>query len=234
MFSVLVNTATVLVGGTIGCLLHKGFPKRIADAIMLALGMCTLYIGISGMFEGHNPLVLILSVTLGVAIGTLLDIDGKIHRLGQRVESLFRKEKKEGSSLAEGMVSGSLLFCVGAMTIVGSLNAGFGDHTMLLTKSMLDLVSSMMLAVTLGVGVLLSSVTVLVVQGAIALLAVVIHPYMTEVMIGDLTAVGSLMVALIGFNLTGILKAKVADFLPALLLTPLFSYLVGQIPALSL
>lgn len=226
MLGVIVNTVAVLIGGTVGCFLKKGFPKRVAEAIMLGLGMCTLYIGLSGMFEGNDPLIMILSTALGVAIGTALDLDGKIHRFGEAVEHRFRKKKSEdGISLAEGMVSGSLLFCVGAMTIVGSLNSGFGDHTMLYTKSMLDLVAAMMLAVTYGVGVLLSSLTVLVFQGTIALLAVALKPYMTELLIGELTCVGSLMVALIGFNMAKITKAKVADFLPSLLLVPIFYFL---------
>ena len=230
MLGVIVNTVAVLIGGTIGCFLKKGFPSRVADAIMLGLGMCTLYIGISGMFQGEDPLILILSIAIGVAVGTAIDLDGKIRRLGERVERRFRGERTDGVSLAEGMVSGSLLFCVGAMTIVGSLNAGFGDHTMLYTKSMLDFVAAMMLAVTYGVGVVLSGVTVLVFQGAIALLAVVLKPYMTDALIGELTCVGSLMVALIGFNMAKITKAKVADFLPAIVLVPILYYLLGLLP----
>lgn len=232
MLGVLVNTVAVLIGGTVGCFLKKGFPKHVADAMMLGLGMCTLYIGISGMFEGHNPLILILSIAIGVAVGTAVDIDGRIHRLGVAVENKFRgKNPNGGLSLAEGMVSGSLLFCVGAMTIVGSLNAGFGDHTMLYTKSMLDLVAAMMLSVTYGIGVLLSAVTVLVFQGSIALLAVFLKPYMTDILIGELTCTGSLMVALIGLNMAKITKAKVADFLPALLLVPILYYLLGLLPS---
>lgn len=230
MLGVIVNTVAVLVGGTIGCFLKQGFPKRVADAIMLGLGMCTLYIGLSGMFEGNDPLILILSIAIGVAVGTAIDLDGKIHRLGERIENRFRGGKNGGVSLAEGMVSGSLLFCVGAMTIVGSLNAGFGDHTMLYTKSMLDFVAAMMLAVTYGVGVVLSALTVLIFQGALALLAVFLKPYMTEALIGELTCVGSLMVALIGLNMAKITKAKVADFLPALILVPLFYALLSLLP----
>lgn len=230
MLGVIVNTVAVLIGGTIGCFLKKGFPQRVADAIMLGLGMCTFYIGISGMFQGEDPLILILSIAIGAAFGTAIDLDGKIHRLGDRVEKRFRGGKTGGVSLAEGMVSGSLLFCVGAMTIVGSLNAGFGDHTMLYTKSMLDFVAAMMLAVTYGVGVVLSCVTVFVFQGAIALMAVVLKPYMTDVLIGELTCVGSLMVALIGLNMAKITKAKVADFLPAIVLVPILYYLLGLLP----
>jgi len=131
------------------------------------------------------------------------------------------------------MVSGSLLFCVGAMTIVGSLNAGFGDHTMLFIKSALDFVSAMMLSVTLGAGVMLSSVVVFVLQGTLALLAVLIRPYMGDALIGELTCTGSLMIVMIGLNMAGITKAKVADLLPALALVPLVYWLFGFIPGLS-
>lgn len=232
MLSVFVNTLTVIVGGAIGCLIKKGFPQKIADAVMFALGMCTVYIGIEGMLNGSNTLILILSTVIGVAIGTLIDLDGKIYRFATAVERRFKKDSG-GPSLADGMVSGSLLFCVGAMTIVGSLNAGFGDHTMLFTKSMLDFVAAMMLAATLGIGVMLSSVTVFVVQGAIAMSAVLLKPYMTEVLIGELTCVGSLMVMIIGLNMAKITKVKVADFMPALVLVPIFYFLCGFIPGLS-
>ncbi len=224
----LVNAVAVLVGGGLGCLMKKGFPKRVADAILFGLGMCIVYIGLDGMFGGRQPLVLIVSIAAGTAIGTLLDLDGRIHRLAEGIEARFHREG--GPSLADGMVSGSLLFCVGAMTVVGSLNAGFGDHTMLFTKSMLDLVSSTMLAVTLGAGVMLSSVTVLVLQGALALLAVVIRPLMSDGLIAELTCTGSLMVAVIGLNMMGLTKAKVADFLPALAIVPLAYWLLGLLP----
>lgn len=227
MQGVLFNTLTVIVGSTIGWLLKKGLPKRVTDTIMIGLGMCTVYIGVSGMFGGKNPLVLILSIAFGAAIGSLLRIDDGIHKLGDNIENKFRRGGKSDVSLSEGAVNGCLIFCVGAMTIVGSLNAGFGDNTMLYTKSILDLVSSMVLASTLGIGVLLSSVFVLVFQGSLALLAEYISPIMTETMIAELTCTGSLMVALIGFNLMKITKIKVADFLPALLFVPLFVYLTG-------
>ena len=230
MFGVLVNTVAVLIGGLLGCCLKKGFPKRIADAILFALGLCIVYIGIDGMLQGQNPLILIIAIAVGTAIGTALDLDGRIHRAAYRIESRFRKGDGAGPSLAEGMVGGSLLFCVGAMTIVGSLNAGFGDHTMLLIKSALDFVSATMLSVSLGVGVMLSSVAVFVLQGALALLAVWIRPYMGEALISELTCTGSLMVAIIGLNMAGITKAKVADLLPALALVPLLYWLFTLIP----
>ncbi len=226
MKGVLLNTLTVIVGSILGCLFKKGLPKRVTDAVMIGLGACTVYIGIDGMSGGKNPLVLILSIALGASLGSLLKIDDGIHKLGDALEKKFRK-KEGGVSLSEGAISGSLVFCVGSMTIVGSINAGFGDNTMLYTKSILDLVSSTVLASTLGVGVLLSAVFVFVFQGGLALLAEYIGPLMTDTLIAELTCVGSLMVVLIGLNLMKITKIKVADFLPALLFTPLISYLVG-------
>ncbi len=227
MQGVLFNTLTVIIGSILGCLLKKGLPKRVTDTVMIGLGMCTVYIGVSGMLGGKNPLVLILSVAFGAAIGSLLRIDDGIHRLGDNIEKKFRKNGKSDVSLAEGAVNGCLIFCVGAMTIVGSLNAGFGDNAMLYTKSILDLVSSTVLASTLGIGVLLSAIFVFVFQGGLALLAEYISPIMTADLIAELTCTGSLMVALIGLNLMKITKIKVADFLPALLFVPLFVYLTG-------
>lgn len=231
MYGVILNTLTVLIGSLIGCLCKKGLPKRMTDTVMVGLGMCTLYIGITGMLEGKDPLVLILSVAIGAGIGSFIRLDDKIHILGRKIEEKIRKKPAEAGSpsLAEGAVSGSLLFCVGAMTIVGSLNAGFGDNSMLYTKSFLDLVSSTVLASTLGAGVMLSAAFVLVFQGGLALMATVISPIMTEALICELSCTGSLMVALIGINLMGISKIKVADFLPALLLVPIFHYIMGLI-----
>ncbi|MBQ4065949.1 MAG: DUF554 domain-containing protein [Clostridia bacterium] len=231
MLGVIVNTVAVLVGGLIGCFLKKGFPKRVSDAIMTGLGLCVLYVGLDGMFEGNNPLILIIAVAIGAAVGTAFDIDGHINRAAHAVEAKFRKAG-EGPSLADGMVAGSLLFCVGAMTVVGSLNAGFGDHTMLFTKSMLDFVAAIMLTVSYGVGVILSAFTVLVLQGAIALLAVFIRPYMGDGLVAELTCTGSLMIVAIGLNMAGITKIKVADFLPALLLVPILYWLFGLVPGL--
>ena len=135
----LVNVGTVLVGSLLGLLLGKGLPERVSKALMTALGLCTLYIGISGSLTGQNTLVIILSMVIGTAIGEICDLDKWVNRLGEAVEHRFGHGGK--TSLAEGFVTASLVFCVGAMTIVGSLNSGLtGDHTMLYTKACLDLI----------------------------------------------------------------------------------------------
>ena len=231
MIGVFVNVATVLLGSAVGLLFRKGIPERISRALMLAIGLCTLYIGIDGALEGSQTIVLILSMVFGTLIGTLIDIDDKINRIGLFIE---KKLKREGdkSSIAEGFMTGSLLFCVGAMTIVGSLNAGLtGDNTLIFTKSILDLISSCLLASTLGIGVMFSALFVLVVQGGLVLLAGLLQNVLTDqALIAELTCAGSVMIIALGLNLLGVTKLKVANFLPALLLVPLFYKLWSLIP----
>ena len=226
MIGVIINVITVLLGSSIGLLFKKGIPERVTTAAMIGLGACTLYIGISGSLVGENTLILIVSVVLGAIVGTLLNIDGAINRLAGKVEEKFRKNGK-GVSVAEGLVSATLLFCVGSMTVTGSIQAGLtGDNSVLITKAMLDLVSSMMLASSLGVGVLLSSVAVFVIQGGLVLLAELISPVMSVGAINDMTCAGCILIIMIGTNLMGITKIKVADFLPAILFAPVIYNIV--------
>lgn len=226
MLGVIVNVITVIIGSSIGLLLKKGIPERVSRAAMIGLGVCTLYIGISGSLVGENVLVVIASVVLGAVVGTLLNIDGAINKMALAVENKFKKEGKS-NSLAEGLVSATLLFCVGSMTITGSLQAGIsGDNSVLITKAALDLVSSMMLAASLGVGVLFAAVSVFVIQGGLVLLAGLIAPFMSTGAINEMTCVGSLLIIMIGTNLMGITKIKVADYLPAILFAPIIYNLV--------
>jgi uncharacterized membrane protein YqgA involved in biofilm formation len=235
MLGVIINVITVMIGSCVGLLFKKGIPERVSRAAMIGLGACTLYIGISGSLCGENVLILIASVVLGAIVGTLLNIDGAINRLAAGVEKKF---KRNGSqvSLAEGLVSATLLFCVGSMTVTGSIQAGLtGDNSILITKAMLDLFSSMMLASSLGFGVLLSAVTVFLIQGGLVLLAGLISPLMTASAVNEMTCAGSLLIVMIGTNLMGITKIKVADFLPAILLAPVICNLLPlfeKIPAL--
>ena len=226
MLGVIVNVITVIVGSSIGLLFKKGIPERVSHAAMIGLGACTLYIGISGSLCGENVLILIAAVVLGAIVGTLLNIDGAINRLAQKVETKF---KKEGStvSVAEGIITATLLFCVGSMTVTGSIQAGLtGDNSVLIIKAMLDLVSSIMLASSLGIGVLLSSVAVFVIQGGLVILAGLISPLMSTGAINEMTCAGSILIIMIGTNLMGITKIKVADFLPAILFAPIIHNIV--------
>ena len=216
MIGAVVNTLAAVVGGLLGSLLKKGIPERFADLVQKGLALCVLYIGIKGSLVGTNTLVTILSLVLGAILGELLDIDRGIERLGAWAQ---RKLSKGGSRLGEGFVTASLLFCVGSMAVVGSLQSGLtGNHETIFTKSMLDFVSAIILASSLGLGVCLSGAFVLVYQGAIVLLARWAAPVLSDYVVAEMSCAGSLLIVALGLNMLGITKLKVANLLPAMFL----------------
>ena len=226
MLGVFVNTLTVILGTVIGILFRKFLPQRLGDAVMKGVALCVLYIGISEMLEGTNAIIAILSMACGAIVGTLIDIDKWFNRFADFLQTKLARKKKEGASstLAEAFVSSSLLFCVGAMTIVGSLDAGLrGDNSTLYAKAVLDGISSIFFASSLGFGVLLSAATVFVYQGALVLLAGVLQSVLTnEFIIAEMTCVGSLLIIALGLNMLGITKIKVMNYLPAIFFPILF------------
>ncbi len=231
MIAVLINTLLVIAGSSVGLLFKKLLPEKITKAVMIAIGLCTVYIGIDGALAGENTVVLIVSMALGTALGTLINIDGGIEKFGN---FLSKKLKKNGESvsLTEGFMTASLVFCVGAMTVVGALNAGMlGNNELLITKSVLDLFSSAMLAATLGIGVLLASVFVFVFEGALVLLAGLLSPILDDpALIAEISSVGGIMIIGLGLNILGISKFKIANMLPSLLFLPLVYFLIGLLP----
>lgn len=225
MLGVIINSVAVAVGSLIGLIFKSKISEKISKPVMIGLGVCVLYIGISGTLEGENVLIAISSIVLGVIVGTILKIDDSINKVANKIEQKFKKEDNS-ESLSEGFVTATLLFCVGAMTITGSIQSGLTqDNSILITKSILDFVSSIMLAASLGKGVILSSVSLFISQGLLVLLASIIAPYINNTVINDITCVGSLIIILIGTNLMGITKIKVADFLPAIIFSPIIYYI---------
>lgn len=219
MIGTIVNTCTVLMGSLIGLLLNKGIPERIADQMMKALGLCTIFIGVQGAFKGENTLIMIISMVIGVVIGEGIDIDRRVTGIVNRLEKKFVKKHTGKHSLSEGLITSSLLFCVGSMTIVGCLNAGLlNDNTMLYTKSTLDFCSSMIFASTLGIGVMLAGGVVLIYQGGLTLLASLAAPLLTASVINEMTCVGSLVIIATGLNLLGVTKIKLMNYIPAMFL----------------
>ena len=217
---VLVNTITVIIGSSVGLLLKKGIPERLNKAVMTAIGLCTIAIGVTGVMKGQNQLVMILSMVFGTVIGTLIDIDKRLESLGDKIA---KKSKSKENTFSQGFVTASLLFCVGAMTIVGSMNAGIsGDNQMLYTKAVLDLISSSMLAASLGFGVMCASGFVLVFQGALVALAMCLGSFLSDFAVAELICAGSVMIVALGLNLIGVTKIKVANLLPGLIFVPLF------------
>lgn len=218
MIGVLVNTLTVIVGSTIGLLAKKIIPDGWSDFIMHGIALCVIYIGVDGAMAGENTLIAIISMAVGAVIGIALDLDRRLNNFAERLENRFKKPG-ENVTIAEGFVSASLLFCVGAMTIVGSLQAGLtGNNEMLFTKATLDGISSMVFAASLGIGVMLSAAFVFVFQGAIVLLAQAVEPFLGDAVIAEMTCVGSLLIVALGLNMLGVTKLKVMNYLPAIFL----------------
>ena len=221
---VLVNTVTVIIGSGVGLLFKKAIPEKLTNAVMTAIGLCTIAIGIGGIIKGQNQLVMIISLVLGTIVGTLIDIDGRLSKLGDKLQKKRENGNKmhsDSATFSQGFVTASLLFCVGAMTIVGSMNAGIsGDNQMLYTKSVLDLISSSMLAASLGFGVLCASAFVLVFQGALVALAMILGSFLSDFAVAELICAGSVMITALGLNLIGVTKIKVANLLPGLIFVP--------------
>lgn len=239
----IVNAAAVIVGSGLTLLaqaLLRRFGKRrpeapsrfkgASDFIMKGLGLCVLYIGISGtlkegstrLFYDNNTLILILSMVAGGLIGHLIDLDGLVTRLGALLEKKFGRPQN-GQSLSAGFVSASLLFCVGAMTIVGSIQDGLtGNHDTLFAKSLLDAVAAVIYTSTLGAGVLFSAAFVLVYQGLLTLLAVVAAPLLSATVQMEMTVVGSVLIIGLALNLLGIAKLKVMNYVPAIFMPLIF------------
>lgn len=219
MLGTIVNVATIILGSGLGLLLRKGIPQRLTDAIMKAVALCVIYIGIDGCLKGENTLIAIISLAVGALIGELLNLDGRLNSLGEKIESKVSKNGKGENNIAKGFVTASLLFCVGAMAIVGSLESGINsNHEILFSKSILDLISSFVLATTLGIGVVFSVVFVFLYQGLITVLAQFIGPYLSDVVIAEMTCVGSILIIALGLNMLGVTKLKVMNYVPAVFL----------------
>ncbi len=218
MIGVLTNMFAVFFGGCLGLLLKKGIPEAVSDTVMKAIGFCIVIIGISGALDGENTLILILSLAIGTLIGAWIDLDARFSRCVHKIEARFKKASGKISA-AEGFITASLVFCVGAMAIVGSLEAGIsGDNRMLFTKSILDFISAVIFASALGVGVAFSSVLIFLHQGGIVLLSQFAAPLLTDTIITEMSAAGSVVILALGMNLIGITKLKIMNFLPAVLL----------------
>jgi uncharacterized protein len=227
-----LNTGTVLAGATLGLTLGRVIPASLQQTIRSAVGLFVAVYGIQLTFKTHNPLVLLVSVLIGVVIGEALRLDDGVQALGRWAERRTRRSGEPGRvSLA--FVTTSLLFCVGPLTILGSfLDGTKGDITVLAIKSTLDGVSSIVFAATLGWGVLLSAVSVLVVQGSLTLIAVLAHAGLSDLETAELTAAGGLIVLAIALGLLELKTIKVANFLPALLVAPLLAALLHAMGAL--
>ncbi|WP_448375985.1 DUF554 domain-containing protein [Fervidobacterium sp.] len=212
------NTAAVFFGSLIGFLFRKGISERYRKVLFVAVGLSTIGISIKMIFGANNFLIVLFSMVLGGLIGEFFNIERLLKKIGDNI--------KEGD-FSTGFVTSSLLFLVGPMTIVGSITAGLnGDGNLIYTKSLLDFVSSIVLSSTYGLGVMLSALSVLTIQGAITIFASLLTFLTEPAYLNDLVAVGGLMVLGIGLRILEIKDTKVGNYLPALLVSPLITFLI--------
>lgn len=219
MFGTIVNTAAIVVGSLLGLLVKSNLSEKMMNTLMKGLGLCTLYLGISGSLKGENSLILIVSMVVGTLIGAGIDLDEKLQRMGFWVERKMKSKTGSDNAIAEGFVTGSLLFCVGAMAIIGSLQSGLtGNNEMIFNKAVLDFVAALILASTLGIGVMLAAACVFFYQGAIVLAAQWLEPLLTTNIINEMTCVGSVIIIGLALNMIGVTKMKIMNFVPAVFL----------------
>ena len=235
----IVNFFAVLVCGLLGMLIKKGVSKSLSDALVSAMGICVIYIGIDGALEAApvlpesaflsgglvKVLVMILSLGLGTLIGEIIDIDGLVNKLGERIESRFVKDGEKGK-FAKGFVSCSLLFCVGAMTVNGAFQDALGNSDILIAKSVIDGIMCFVMASTLGLGCAASSAFVLVYQGVLTTLGFFIADLLPASSISYMSVTGSLIIIIIGTNMLGITKVKTANMTPGIFLPALIAPLI--------
>ena len=206
--------ALSLWAGLIGMFAGKLLPERLRGSVIAALSLMTIGIAALGLLKSANALIPIISMVVGTIIGELLNIDAAVNKLGDALQ-----KKCNGSPITEGFVTGTMVFVIGAMSIMGSLSSGLsGDHTILYSKSVLDGVSALIFASTMGVGVLLSAVPLFLWQGGITLLAALLSPYLAADVVAEINAVGSLLIMAISLNMLGVTKIRVLNLVPAMLL----------------
>lgn len=232
MIGVVVNAVAVFVGAAIGMLLKKGFPEKLSETIMKAMGLITILIGIQSAIKTEDVLCVIICLVLGTVIGELINIDRGINSLGDTLKAKLVKDNGKAGSFTEGFVSTCILFCVGSMTIMGSLEAGINhDYSILFAKSTMDFISSIVFASALGFGVMCTSVFVLVFQGAITLLASALSNVLTDVAVVEMSAVGGVILLGLAVNILELYKndkpIRVANMLPAIFLPPLYLWVTS-------
>ncbi len=233
MGGTILNTITVFIGSTLGLLIGNRLSQRIQESVVTGLGLMTLYIGFSNASETGNPIIPLLSLVTGAIIGELLRLDVQLERFAGWLQTRVQgRDTGQGDEPAharrarfiEGFITASLVFCVGPLTFVGSIQDGMGiasGFEQLAIKSVLDGFASMAFAASLGIGVMFSVITVLGVQGGLALLGSLAGDFMSDDMINEMTAVGGLILIGLGLTLLDIKKPRVVNFLPGLLIAPL-------------
>ena len=228
MFGTVVNTLAIMAGSLVGMMLRGGLPEAFRLTVIQAIGLAVILIGLKSALACDALLLIICSLAIGAVLGTALKIEERLEQLGQLLE---RRLNRGNDGLARGFVTASLVFCVGSMAIVGSLESGLtGNHQTLLAKSVLDGISSIVFASSFGIGVMLSAASVLIYQGLITLSASLLKPLLVPEVVTQMSAVGGLLIVAIGVNLLDIQRLRVGNMLPGIFV-PLALFLLRQVTA---
>lgn len=230
MFGTFVNCVVIILCSGVGLLLKGGIKERYKEILMQALGLSTLYVGASGavgglLNENAHPLLFVLSLVIGAFVGEWIGIEDKLTGFGDWMEA---KTKNSDSNISQGFVSASLIFCVGTMAILGSIESGINqNYSILYVKTILDGTLSLILASSMGIGVMLSAIPVFLYQGGITLFASVLQPLMTEDILREMNIVGGILISVIGLNLMKITTIKIGNFLPGVLVPGIYYFIVS-------
>ena len=229
MIGTLINCLAIIAGSAVGLLLRRGMKESISKTVMAGVGLSVMLIGITSAIKADNTLLVILSMVIGGALGAWINIDSKMNQMGAWAQKKLTRDDTSNSTFAQGFVTASLVYCVGAMAVVGALDSGIrGDHSTLIAKAALDGITAIVFTSSLGIGVMLSAVPVLVYQGAIALLGTAVAPYLSDVVVNEMSAVGGLLIMAIGINMVLEKDIKVANLLPAIII-PFLYYPIAQL-----
>ncbi|MCU7495375.1 MAG: DUF554 domain-containing protein [Ignavibacteria bacterium] len=227
MFGTIVNALAIAAGSILGVSFKGGIPKKYNTTVMQSMALAVILIGLKSAFQTNNILLLIFSLAIGSVLGELLRIEDLLEKLGKWLERKFSRQGSGG--ISEGFVTASLIYCVGSMAIIGSLESGLtGNHQTLLAKSVIDGVSSVVFASSLGIGVLFSSVSVFLYQGFITISSSFMKDLLTPSVTSEMSAVGGLLIAAIGINMLELTKIKVGNMLPSIII-PLVYYSIRMV-----
>lgn len=228
MLGTIVNSLSILVGSLVGIILKKGIKDDYKTTIMDGISLTVIVIGIMGGIKSENIILAISSIVIGSLIGEIIGIEEKLDSLGDRLQKSFGAKD---SNFSKGFVTASLVYCVGAMAIIGSLESGIqGNHQTLFAKSILDGISAIIFSSTLGIGVAFSALAVFIYQGTITLLASSVKGLLTPQVINEMSAIGGILIMAIGINVLGIKKIKVGNMLPAIFI-PIIYYMIVNLIA---
>lgn len=224
---VLANSVGVFLAGLLGAACGKCIPQRVRTTVMSGIGLCVLYVGVTGIAKGGDFILVLLSIVLGSALGAALDIDRRLGQLGLWLQGKLRRGEGE-SRFAEAFVAATLFVCVGAMSVVAAVESGMrGEHGTFYAKALIDSVAVLFMAASLGVGCAFSAFPALVYQGALVVCAGLLAPYLTAAVLAQMSCVGSLVIVAIGLNVLDVTKIKIGNFLPAVFLPILLQPLLG-------